>query len=68
VRDTVTLRPLIMLRFGGDAPSVDLRFRELFRRPPFVLLEEGKWWSVAGVAGRPCSTRCARVGTAGRRS
>ncbi len=52
VRDTVTLRPLIMLRFGGDAPSVDTRFRELFRRPPFVLLEEGERWSVSGLAGR----------------
>jgi hypothetical protein len=52
VRDTVTLRPLIMLRFGGDAPSVDTTFRELFRRPPFVLLEEGERWSASGAAGR----------------
>lgn len=52
MRDTMTLRPLIMLRFGDDAPSADTRFRELFRRPPFVLLEEGERWSASGVAGR----------------
>ncbi|HEV7363156.1 MAG TPA: hypothetical protein VGN71_02115 [Solirubrobacteraceae bacterium] len=52
VRDTVTLRPLIMLRLGEDAPAVDTRFRELFRRPPFVLLEEGERWSASGLAGR----------------
>jgi hypothetical protein len=52
VRDTVTLRPLIMLRFGGDSPSVNTTFRELFRRPPFVLLDEGDRWSASGVAGR----------------
>jgi hypothetical protein len=52
VRDTITLRPLIMLRLGGDAPSVDTTFRELFRRPPFVLLEEGERWSTSGTAGR----------------
>ncbi len=52
VLDTATLRPLIMLRFGGDAPSVDTTFRELFRRPPFVLLDEGERWSASGVAGR----------------
>src|SRR2546421_3336860 len=52
VRDTVTLRPLITLRLGRDAPSVDTSFRELFRRPPFVLLEEGERWSASGLAGR----------------
>jgi hypothetical protein len=41
-----------MLRLGDDAPAVDTRFRELFRRPPFVLLEEGERWSASGLAGR----------------
>jgi hypothetical protein len=57
VRDTVTLRPLIMLRLGDGAPSPETTFRELFRRPPFVLLEEGERWSASGVAGRLWSTR-----------
>ncbi|MDX6660686.1 MAG: hypothetical protein QOJ55_1508 [Solirubrobacteraceae bacterium] len=52
VRDTMTLRPLITLRLGSEAPSADTTFRELFRRPPFVLLEEGERWSASGVAGR----------------
>jgi hypothetical protein len=52
VRDAVTLRPLIALRFGRYAPHPDTTFRELFRRPPFTLLEEGEMASVSGVAGR----------------
>jgi hypothetical protein len=57
VRDTVALRPLIMLRFGGDAPTVDTTFRELFRRHPFVLLEEGERSSISGLAGHLWSPR-----------
>lgn len=52
VRDTLTLRPLIALRFGPYAPSPDTTFRELFRRPPFTLLEESTHSSISGLAGR----------------
>ena len=52
VRDTRTLRPIIALRFGPYAPSADLTFRELFRRPPFALLEESEHCSISGLAGR----------------
>ena len=52
VRDTRTLRPIIALRFGPYAPSPDTTFRELFRRPPFTLLEESGHASVSGMAGR----------------
>ena len=52
VRDTRTLRPLIALRFGPYAPSADTTFREVFRQPPFTLLEESRHSSVSGMAGR----------------
>jgi hypothetical protein len=52
VRDTRTLRPIIALRFGPYAPSADTTFRELFRRPPFTVLEESTHSSVSGLAGR----------------
>jgi hypothetical protein len=57
VRDTATLRPLIMLRFGRDTPSPDTTFRELFRRHPFVLLEDGERRSISGLAGHIWSPR-----------
>ena len=34
-----------------DTPR-DLPFRELFRRYPFTVLEEGERWSVSGLCGR----------------
>lgn len=52
VNDTLTLRPIIALRFGPYAPPPDTTFRELFRRPPFTLLEESAYSSISGMAGR----------------
>jgi hypothetical protein len=52
IGDTLTLRPLIMLRLRGAGPTGRTTFRELFDSPPFVLLEEGARISVSGLAGR----------------
>lgn len=52
VSDTLALRPIIALRFGPYAPSADTTFRELFRCPPFTLLEESTHSSISGLAGR----------------
>jgi hypothetical protein len=52
IGDTLTLRPLIMLRLRGARPTTRTTFEELFRTPPFVLLEEGERLSVSGLAGK----------------
>jgi hypothetical protein len=52
IGDTLTLRPLIMLRLRGARPTTATTFEELFRTDPFVLLEEGERLSVSGLAGR----------------
>lgn len=52
IGDTITLRPLIMLRLRGARPTARTTFEELFRAPPFVLLEEGERLSVSGLAGK----------------
>jgi hypothetical protein len=52
IRDTHTLRPLIMLRLGGRAPGPDTTFRQLFSDGIFKLLEDGERHVVAGVAGK----------------
>lgn len=48
--DTRTLGRLVRWRIPGT-PG-DIPFRDLFRRPPFLVLEEGEGWSVSGLAGR----------------
>lgn len=48
--DTRTLGRLVRWRIPGT-PG-DILFRDLFRRPPFLVLEEGDGWSVSGLVGR----------------
>ena len=50
VADTRGLGRLIRWRLPGV--STDGTFRELFARPPFLVLDEGEHWSVSGMAGR----------------
>lgn len=48
--DTAVLGRLVRWRIPGLAR--DLRYDELFRQPPFVVLEEGERWLVSGLVGR----------------
>ncbi len=48
--DTRTLGRLVRWRIPGLTP--DSTFRDLFRSPPFIVLEEGDGWSVSGLVGR----------------
>ena len=48
--DTQTLGRLVRWRIPGT--SSDLTFREMFRRYPFVVLEEGERHSISGLCGR----------------
>lgn len=48
--DTATLGRLVRWRIPGT--PADITFHELFRRYPFVVLEEGERHLVAGLAGR----------------
>lgn len=50
VRDTALLGRLVQLRIPGIAPEVS--FDELFRKPPFCVLEEGERALVSGIVGR----------------
>jgi hypothetical protein len=45
-----TLGRVVRWRIPGT--SADLPLRDLFRRYPFVVLEEGDLWSVSGMAGK----------------
>jgi hypothetical protein len=58
VRDTRTLRPVIAVRLGAHAPQPETTFRELFRSPPFILLDDRPGeLSVSGGAGPLWSPR-----------
>jgi hypothetical protein len=48
--DAPTLGRAVRWRIPGTTP--DLRFRDLFRQYPFVLIDEGPRWSVSGMCGR----------------
>jgi hypothetical protein len=50
LQDTRRLGPLVRWRIPGT-PS-DISFDELFRRPPFVVLEEGDAALASGIVGR----------------
>jgi hypothetical protein len=50
VCDARTLGPLVRWRIPGTPR--DLTFRELFRRYPFTVLDEGDGWSASGLCGR----------------
>ncbi len=55
VCDARTLGAVVRWRIPGTAR--DLPFRELFRRYPFTVLEEGEHWSVSGLCGKVWSLR-----------
>ncbi len=46
-----------VLRWRIPGTPADLAYRDVFRRYPFTVLEEGEGWSVSGLAGRPWSLR-----------
>jgi hypothetical protein len=48
--DAPTLGRVVRWRIPGTPR--DLPYRELFRRYPFTVLEEGELWSVSGLCGR----------------
>ena len=48
--DTRTLGRLVRWRIPGT--PADMTFRDLFRTPPFLVLDEGEGWSISGLAGR----------------
>ena len=50
VRDTALLGRLVQWRIPGTAAEVS--FDELFRKPPFCMLEEGELALVSGIVGR----------------
>src|ERR1035441_8991360 len=50
VNDTPVLGRLVRWRIPGLASGV--RFDQLFREPPFMVLEEGDGWLVSGLVGR----------------
>jgi len=45
------------LRWRIPGTPADIPYREVFRRYPFTVLEEGEGWSVSGLAGKPWSLR-----------
>jgi hypothetical protein len=55
VGDAPRLGRVLRWRIPGTPP--DLRYRDVFRRYPFVVLEEGEGWSVSGLCGRVWSLR-----------
>lgn len=50
LRDTRTLGRLVRWRIPGTPAAAT--FRDLFRAPPFTVLDEGDGWSVSGLVGR----------------
>jgi hypothetical protein len=55
VCDAPLLGRIVRWRIPGTAR--DLPYRELFRRYPFALLDEGERWSVSGLCGRVWTLR-----------
>jgi hypothetical protein len=50
LRDAPTLGRAVRWRIPGTA--AELPFRDLFRRYPFAVIDEGSRWSVSGMCGR----------------
>ncbi len=50
LEETRRLGRLVRLRIPGLAPS--LTFDEMFRAPPFTVLEAGETWLLSGIVGR----------------
>jgi hypothetical protein len=46
-----------VLRWRIPSTPADLPYREVFRRYPFIVLDEGEGWTVSGLCGRPWSLR-----------
>ena len=46
-----------VLRWRIPETPPDLRYRDVFRRYPFVVLDEGEGWSISGLCGRVWSLR-----------
>jgi hypothetical protein len=55
VRDTPALGRAVRWRIPGTSPEV--AYRELFRRYPFTVLDEGERWSISGLCGWPWTIR-----------
>jgi hypothetical protein len=55
VADAPTLGRVLRWRIPGT--PADLAFRDVFRRYPFSVLDEGNDWSISGLAGRVWSLR-----------
>jgi hypothetical protein len=55
VRDAPRLGRVLRWRIPGTPAAIP--YREVFRRYPFTVLEEGEGWSVSGLAGKPWSLR-----------
>jgi len=55
VCDAPTLGRVLRWRIPGT--PAELPFREVFRRYPFSVLDEGDGWSISGLAGRVWSLR-----------
>jgi len=55
LRDCRLLGRLVGVRVSGTEPA--MTFDTLFRRPPFVLLEEGPTWLLSGLCGRIWTVR-----------
>ena len=47
----------LVLRWRIPETPPDLRYRDVFRRYPFVVLDEGEGWSISGLCGRVWSLR-----------
>src|SRR5689334_20283285 len=50
LRDAPTLGRVVRWRIPGT--PADITYRDLFRRYPFTVLDEGEHWSMSGLCGR----------------
>ena len=55
VSEAATLGRVLRWRIPGT--PADLPFRDVFRRYPFTVLDEGERWSISGLCGRVWSLR-----------
>jgi hypothetical protein len=46
-----------VLRWRIPGTPGDLPYRDVFRRYPFIVLDEGEGWTISGLCGRPWSLR-----------
>jgi hypothetical protein len=55
VSDAATLGTVLRWRIPGT--PAEIPFRDVFRRYPFTVLDEGEHWSISGLCGRVWSLR-----------